>query len=327
MIGNGEPKVKEPVKMWKMEMRRPSTAQRIRKIYKEQETPVRGPVLACLPARAFTSSPSHSPTQPRPQPHPNQRWALCPLLTPIPSVWLLIKNRIPVSFRLGMTSAVSVAAVRFRTASEPELNPNQTPGANQFEPENFQGYLERIQRVLGVNQCSLKKYRVRKFSHKTEPNRTPATLSAVRMHGQERGQQYRDGGGMFGGIGTEHVVRGHGGQLHGHGEGQGSGDGGAWEGEGGDQGGQPKVRRNVHRIARMSKLIVLEVFATDPNKMGREEASETALYAEISKRRADNSFRPWHRRHGKAEVAYSEDLSMFITQSFGMAGGERRDIE
>ncbi|KAJ6607267.1 hypothetical protein B0H10DRAFT_1956365 [Mycena sp. CBHHK59/15] len=40
----------------------------------------------------------------------------------------------------------SVAAVRFRTASEPEPNPNRTPGANRFEPENFKGYLERIQR-------------------------------------------------------------------------------------------------------------------------------------------------------------------------------------
>ncbi|KAJ6615429.1 hypothetical protein B0H10DRAFT_2191072 [Mycena sp. CBHHK59/15] len=47
---------------------------------------------------------------------------------------------------LGSVEYYSVAAGRFRTASEPEPNPNQTAGANRFEPENFQGYLERIQR-------------------------------------------------------------------------------------------------------------------------------------------------------------------------------------
>ncbi|KAJ6587327.1 hypothetical protein B0H10DRAFT_1961448 [Mycena sp. CBHHK59/15] len=45
-----------------------------------------------------------------------------------------------------VSSDLNVAAVRFRTASEPEPNPNRTPGANWFKPENFQGYLERIQR-------------------------------------------------------------------------------------------------------------------------------------------------------------------------------------
>jgi hypothetical protein len=38
-------------------------------------------------------------------------------------------------------------------------------------------------------------------------------------HSRERGRRSRDGGNVLGGVGAEHVIKGHGGRLHGHGKG------------------------------------------------------------------------------------------------------------